>query len=286
MQEKMFLAYNIKPLATSSNSRLIFVLLLCLITAAGSVQGQILHVDKRLMLKDTSNLWIGNLSGRLNVNNRNSTAEEQLTFVGLHGTADVGYLTKHHGYSLLNSLNYFTTGAGPFVSTGHVHFRANWMRRQKWSFESFTQVQYDRSRNLQRRFLVGSGLLYNLYQSKKSYFHIGSGVMYESEMWQQPEGDPVQINLWKSTSYIGTHMDWGENVVFAFVGYYQIGYSDLFEQFLSRVSGKMNLEIKISDKLVYTTSFELQYESRPIIPINNVVYMLTNGIRVRIGKLE
>lgn len=259
------------------------LLLLFMMCMSAALHSQILKLDKRSVLKDTSRLWLGNLDFKLNVNNNNATAENNLVFVGLHGGTDVNYISEAHVYSLINSINYFTTGAGPFVSTGYSHFRVNWSRKQKLSFENFTQVQYDRGRNLQRRILLGGGLRFNFYQTKKSYFHVGIGGMYESETWKRLDEQLTTVNIFKSSNYIGAIVDFNKHLNLNFICYFQTGYYEPFRQWLSRVSGDLNITVKISERLQYVTSFSLQYESRPIIPINRVVYALTNGISIRFG---
>ena len=259
------------------------LLLLYCIGAVLVAKGQILKVDKRSVLEDTSRIWLGNVAFKLNLNNNNATAENNLIFVGLHGRTDVNYVSKSHVYTLLNSLNYFTTGAGPFVSTGYSHFRINWDRKRKLTYENFAQVQYDRGRNLQGRWLAGGGLRLNFYQTEKSYFHIGVGGMYESETWKRADEMLTTVNIFKSTNYIGAIVDFNQHLTVNFICYFQTGYYEPFGQWLSRVSGDLNINVKISERLQYSTSFRLQYESRPIIPINRVVYALTNGINIRFG---
>jgi len=258
-------------------------ILLLLLVSVESLSAQILKVDKSSFLLDTSDYWYGNIDFKLNVNNRSATPEKNLTFIGLNGSANIGYASKAHTYVILNNLNYFTTGTGPFVSTGYAHFRVNWLRKKRLSYESFSQIQYDRGRRLQRRVLAGSGIRINFFQEKKTYLHAGIGAMYESELWQQSADQQIQINLLKSSNYIGAIFEFNQQVSLDFTCYYQVGYAPEFDQFLNRVSGDLNINLKINDRLFYTTSFRLQYESRPIIPINKVVYTLNNGLSFKLG---
>lgn len=258
---------------------IVFILFLL----AGSLSGQILKVDRRSVLKDTSHYWYGNLDFRLNVNNGSTTPEKSFVFIGLKGNLDVNYASKEHAYMLVNNINYFTTGTGPFVSTGYAHFRINWYRRRTLSYETFSQIQYDRGRNLQRRVLTGGGIKINFFQRKKSYFHAGIGMMYESESWRDFEGTIRQVNLAKSSSYLGGVFELNENLDINLTCYYQTGYADQLDQYLHRLSGDFNLILQINERFQYVTNFQLQYESRPIIMINKVFYSLTNGLKIRLG---
>ena len=202
----------------------VFILLLLSITTIESARGQILKVDRRSVLKDTSDYWYGNVDFKLNINNNNATPEQNLTFIGLNGNVDLNYASKRHLYMLINNINYFTTGTGPFVSNGHMHFRTNWLRRRRLSYENFAQIQYDRGRNLQRRGLFGGGLRLNFFQKKKSYFHAGTGIMYESEIWQQFDGETVTINLVKSSNYQGGVFEINDHLNINLTCYYQTGF--------------------------------------------------------------
>ena len=123
----------------------------------------------------------------------------------------------------------------------------------------------------------------NFYQKGKTYFHLGVGGMFESERWQAFDDQVIEVDLFKSTNYVGAILDLGKHVNMSLTCYYQVGYYEEIDRLLTRLSGDLNLDFKITEKLHYVTNFRLQYESRPIIPINRVVYALTNGIIIKIG---
>lgn len=243
-------------------------------------KSQILKVDRAEVHSDSS-YWSGSIDFKFNLNNQAATVDENITFVGTQLGADLSYIGKKHLYMLVNQLQYFSTGTGPFVSTGFAHFRVNWLRDSKVSYETFTQMQYDAGRNMQSRFLYGGGLRLSLIQAEKSYFHAGFGLMYEDERWEDFEDVIVERQIWKTTNYIGANFAFNDANSLHTTFYFQTGKDTVDDVYRTRISGDIGLQFSISDKLSFTTNFALQYEDRPIIPINNIVYSLTNGLRLK-----
>ena len=110
--------------------------------------------------------------------------------------------------------------------------------------------------------------------------------MYESETWKKFDGDLEQINLVKSSNYVGAVIHLNEQIRLDITGYYQVGYSQQLDQLLRRLSADLNFSIKINERLNYVTSFQLQYEARPIIPINKFIYSLTNGLNFKFWLIQ
>lgn len=242
--------------------------------------GQILKVDKGSLLLDSSGITIGNLGLNFNVHNRSATAEEEITFVGLTATSDIVYLSEKHAYISINNIHYNKATGGPLSSNGYSHLRANFLRKRKFSYETFLQVQYDDGRNMPFRFLIGGGLRLRLLESARTNLHMGVGVMHETERWKSfVDGDPViEKSIIKTSDYIGITTKLSEQVNFHLIAYYQGGMDMQDDVFRNRISGDFQFQIMVTDRLSITTSLTCQYEDEPIIPIKRTVYSLTNGL--------
>ncbi len=242
---------------------------------------QILKVDKGSLDADSSGFFLGSIDANFNLNNRSTTADKEVIFKGLNANADLVYMSKKHAYILINNLNYFTSTGGPLISTGYIHFRTNFLRKRKLSYELFTQIQYDDGRNMPFRYLNGGGIKYNLLETEEAELYIGLGIMNEEEHWKSiaNDGNIIEKNIWKTSDYISAKIKFNEFVNFNLITYYQGGYDSDSKVFRNRVSGDAVLTVKISDRLAFLTSFTAQYEDKPIIPINNFVYSLTNGLK-------
>ena len=243
--------------------------------------GQILKVDKGSIASDSSDYFMGSINLDFNMNNRSATASQNITYTGIDGDADLVYVGKRNAYILLNQLNYFKTTTGPLFSTGQVHFRVNFLRKNKISYELFSQIQYDQGRKMPLRLLEGGNIRIRVKESTKSKLHIGIGAMYEREHWKSLEVENMIIEkeIIKSTNYINYKQKINENVSFNMSAYYQGGYDQEEELFRNRMSGDAVITVKLTDQLAFNTSFSAQYEDKPIIAINNWVYSLTNGFK-------
>lgn len=242
---------------------------------------QILKVDKEDIDSDSANYWMGSVNLNFNINNRSTTATEEVVFRGLVANGDLVYLSEKNAYILINTINYFKSTGGPLISTGYAHFRINFSRKEKLSYETFTQLQYDDGRRMPYRFLMGGGLRLNIKDKKKIKLHAGIGAMVESERWRslEDESDIIEKNILKNSSYLSGQFILNDFVSFDLIGYFQGGLDTGSDLFRSRVSADAILNVKVTQRLSFTTNFALQYEDRPIIPINNFVYSLTNGLR-------
>lgn len=252
------------------------LLLLCIVAFCSASEAQILRVNKGAMLADSADFFTGSLTLDVAINDRNSTAEEQILFTSARGRGDLGYTTAHHHYYLLGDARYFQSTGGPLQSTGFVHLRANLMRKQQLSYEVFTQLQYDQGRNLDQRLLSGAGIRLRILDD----LAFGTGGMYEVERWQSlSEESTTTVALWKSTSYLSGTIALSKQAELELTAYYQTGYDRDISEFRHRLSGVSRLDIAMSQRLRWTVAFELAYEDRPIIPISKRVYSFNNGVR-------
>ena len=246
-----------------------------------TAKGQILKIDKGSIDSDSSGYFVGNVKMNFNLNNRSATADKEITFTGLEGNVDLVYIADKHAYILINKINYFKSTGGPLISTGYAHFRANFLRRRILSYEMFSQVQYDDGRMMPFRYLQGGGVKIRLNANDKAKVYLGIGAMYEREHWKSLTEDNfiIEKEIWKTSDYINGKFTLNNHVSFDVIMYYQGGYDQQDEVFRHRISGDAVFTMKVTDKLSFLTSFSAQYEDKPIIPINNFVYSLTNGLK-------
>ncbi|MEM6522897.1 MAG: hypothetical protein AAF693_03855 [Bacteroidota bacterium] len=242
---------------------------------------QILKVDKQDIDSDSVDYWMGSVSFDFNVNNRSTTETEEVTFRGLVAHGDLVHLSDNNAYILINTINYFRSTGGSLISTGYAHFRINFLRKKKLSYETFIQVQYDDGRRMPYRFLSGGGLRFNLNKNDEFKLHAGIGAMIETERWKSigNESELIERNILKNSSYLSSQITFNDFVSFDLIAYYQGGYDSKSDLFRSRISGDAFLKVKVTERLSFTTNFSLQYEDRPVIPINNLIYSLTNGLK-------
>jgi hypothetical protein len=241
---------------------------------------QILKVDKGSLLLDSAKVLIGNVALNFDVHNKSATSEEEITFVGLKGSSDLVYLSEKHAYISINTIQYFKSTGGPLTSNGYSHFRVNFLRMRKLSYETYAQVQYDDGRSMPFRFLYGGGIRLRLKESKKISAHAGIGIMNELERWKNISTDNsiIQKQILKTSDYIGATLQLTDYASIMLTLFYQGGYDNQDNVFRNRVSSDFQLKIKMTDKISFLASCTLQFEDQPIIPIRKLVYSVHNGL--------
>lgn len=247
----------------------------------GTAQAQILNVEKSRLSGDSSNYFVGNLGLAFNANNQSINDDgETVTFIGLKSNSDLGYISKHHSYLLLSQFNYTATSSNAINSTGYGHFRINFMRDHRLSYETFSQLQYDQGRGMEVRWLGGGGIRYNFLQKEKIVMFLGIGGMYEEEVWDFPGESTGQrrIGIWKSSNYVSSRVAFNEHVTLNAITYYQTGYDFDRDFFRHRVNADLNLNVQIGSAVAVTTTIFGAYENRPVVPISKFVYSISNGV--------
>jgi hypothetical protein len=272
--------------------RLIFsVLCLCftsLYLFPVAASAQILNIERSRVERDTANYLTGKAGLNFSMFNRNAGRNNPNNFLQLTFNGDLAYISEQHSYLLLNYYNYLLVNydsrelRNTVASNGYSHFRVNLMRKQRLSYELFTQYQADLARGLDRRVLTGGGLRFALYRTDRTTWFLGSGLMHEHETWKDPEQDGVTrvSNLPKSTNYISLRSKLSEHVETNNIAYFQTGYDPSISRMRNRISGDLGLNVRLVGRVSMRTNFTFTYEDRPIVPVTRFIYTITNGLQV------
>lgn len=148
------------------------------------------------------------------------------------------------------------------------------------SYEVFTQIQYDRNRYMDNRFLLGGGLRWRISNTEKARLFIGTEVKYEHEKWDNPklENNFIIKDLPKFSGYLSLRVNTNEISTFRSVIYYQTGYDPDPGTMCDRISYDIQFQIAVMKKLHFTIKFTGTYEDEPIYPINHFIYSIENGL--------
>ncbi len=251
-----------------------------LLLAFETATAQILNIEKTRVKGDTTHVLTGRFAVNFNLFNRDAGEDDPNNFLNLTLNANLVYFSELHAYLLIGRLNYLSVTENPVISTGYAHFRVNFLSHQRLSYETFTQIQYDQSRGLRDRWLIGSGIRYKIIQQQKTKLNLGIGLMYETEQWNDPitEGELIIPQLLKASNYIGFEKNVSDQISLHTIAYYQVGYDKTISAFRHRLSGDMRVMFALSKVLSFSIHFNGVYENRPIIPITKFIYSLSNGL--------
>ncbi|MES2388004.1 MAG: DUF481 domain-containing protein [Bacteroidota bacterium] len=252
-------------------------LVVCLHFCAGPyfADAQILNISNERVEKDTSDAWLGDLSFML------SLRQQGIKVAEFNWRNDIVYLSHNNAYMAISDINVVKLDKNQLISDAYLHGRVTFQRRRIVCEEAFIQYQYDISRGLEDRVLLGGGLRIKFRHGEKLDVVFGPGVMYEKEEWRYPidvpGADVKAFNSFKSTTYLSVQEKFNENVNLNGVLYYQARFNDFKEP---RISGEVNLNIKLSRYLAFISRYKWLYDSEPVVPVTKLVYTFTNGITV------
>lgn len=190
-------------------------------------------------------------------------------------SAHVQYLRNRHLFLLLNSISFMRVEGDNLINNGFQHLRYNYMPEERIvAFEVFTQHQYNSIRLLQRRFLLGTGPRFRVYENDNIGLYIAPLVMYEHELLNDEHH--TQTDKFKGDLYVSATYAVDERINFSHTTYYQPDFARLRE---FRLSSETGLEMKFSQSFSFLITFDLAYDSHPPADIPDLFYTLRNGIK-------
>jgi len=230
-------------------------------------QAQILNLNKQLIQNDSIK-WLGQV--RLFF----TLIDQEVSVANMGGNLDLVRKFKKHSLMTVSKVSFARSNSETLLSDGYAHLRMIFNRHKKLGEEVFWQIQYNAIRGMQDRNLVGGGFRYILMDSEKYGLLAGSAVMKEWESWLF--NDAIKdVSIIKSSNYLSLFAEVNKNFHFNVISYYQASFTNFFQP---RVSLEINLNINLTERLLFTSNFTAYYDAQPIIPIDKFVYKFKNGL--------
>jgi Protein of unknown function, DUF481 len=258
--------------------RITVALLLVTIT----LSAQIINIDKT----DTADYdkkanWNGRVALGLEVD------KEKATLVDASNFLDVS-LQKSRELFIFSASNRFTyNGMQDFLNTGFVHLRWRHNYKEQLHPESFVQYQWDAARGMIHRFIAGENIRYNFWHRRMWEMTMGTGIMYENELWNYTAVDSAKIppnpvnqqsNKLRSNSYIKWEGKASKVSNVSVVLFYQAPFNDFFTP---RVSGVVSFDVDISKHFSLGMKYSGLYDAGPVVPIFKFYYNFSNSLEYK-----
>ncbi len=232
-------------------------------------RAQIVNIeDKRKPLDSLG--WFGqlDLNGSLTRNNN--------TVLTAGGSLRLDRLGKKGNVLFLGDYRLVQVSGKNAVNAGFGHFRYGYEPKDRWRWESFTQLQYNEQLRLNLRFLIGTGLRRRLYKRANSRAYLGVLYMYE---YDELTDSNIRYKDHRLSSYLTLNIKLTDHLSLANTTYYQ---PRLPEFNLTRISTVTNVAVSVTDRLRFTTNFSLTHDarvSRDLPEVPATTYQWKNGIR-------
>ncbi|MEL6865145.1 MAG: DUF481 domain-containing protein [Bacteroidota bacterium] len=243
------------------------LLLLSFLMIAWHSQAQIVNIeDKRVSRKDTSGIFGRVVLGFNLIDNGSDIISGNLS-------VRLDWLIKNHLFITISELNLIKAEGKDLVNDGFQHFRYNYHLTNRWTYEAFTQLQYNERLRVRLRGLLGTGIRYELIKREKNRAYYGLSYMFDYEEEKDPE---LFFRDHRISTYLSFFLQLRDNVKVSGTTYFQPAINDLNDR---RLSTETSLIIDITKRLRLSTTFNLLNDSRPAKGIQKTIYNFRNSLR-------
>lgn len=258
-------SYDFRPMKNS-------ILALLFLAQALQTAAQIINIEElRITGTNDSTRWYGSLKAAANL----SKVQQQSLL--LHAESRTQYRRDRHIALLLLNSDLLRAGNSDFTNAHFAHLRYNFHMLENFTWEVFSQMQWNRLLLIERRTLGGSGLRYRVFRSKngKNRLYFGSALMFEENRFLQNFG---QREWWRVSNYSTLTLRSPQKALFQTTVYWQpqIGFIKNH-----RFSTEILLEMPILKHLSCSTDFSFSIDKGlpEIAPLRT--YAWRNGLTWR-----
>ena len=243
-----------------------------LLLPAGTAAQTILNIE-RLQPGDVSG-WHTGVEGSFSFADGNTDKLEVISGVILGYQWEGGWLRAFGGF------NYLSEDDDPVENDRYLHLRYNRRLAERWRSFHFAQIQASRTKRLERRVLLGSGIRRRLVQGERTTFDVGTGVMWEDERLDAAQvegGHPVESEVWRMANLFVATRQLTESVRLLGVAYVQPDLSDFGD---TRTLADASLVIDLTEQVALTIRGEWRHDSRPPDNVETDDVSLSTGFAV------
>ena len=235
--------------------KIMIIFVFCIYTTLAF--GQILNVEKRRGDVD-ENGWSGNLDFSLKY------TENTTSIFELYNKSYITYKKDSVVYLLITDLKMIKSNSENLINQGVVHLRRMEEIKKAPNIKSefFSQLQFNGVQKIRQRFLLGSAARLKLVGNDTINFNFSLGGMYE---YEETTVETFHHAL-RMTSYVSFNWNISQKWQLRLINYYQPKINKLVDY---RLSNETSLSFKVSKEFSILGSFELLYDSTPVIEVPN-----------------
>jgi hypothetical protein len=160
------------------------------------------------------------------------------------------------------------------LNDGFQHFRYSYNLTERIIPEAFVQGQYNHNTKVAARFIMGFGALFKIYRKETDSMQLHVGLHYMPEYEKELLG---QINRHQRLNMM---VSWGytfkNKMKLDLVTYLQPDMKKLSD---FRIMGNLALEMPITKKLTYRSSFGWVFDTHPPEGLRPNFFNTRNGLR-------
>ena len=160
------------------------------------------------------------------------------------------------------------------TNNGQAHLRYVFNAQERYAYEFFTQIEFDKFKDLNDRTLFGATIRQRLFRDEQDSFYLGYGGFYEMEHYE----DNVHRFSQRGNVYLSFVKKLFERVSATATGYYQPSVRKL-EDYRIRFEGGMNVEI--SSRLALELTYTLAHDNQLPVDVVKTDMTYLTGISIK-----
>lgn len=234
-----------------------------------ALHAQIVNMEEQRIVTNTTG-WAGELKFGL------TTSKEVQQVFNLITENQLQYKTKKDLYLLRLNSKILKTSAKTITDNTFIHFRYNRKFNNLLRLEAFTQWQHNRITGIKRRYLIGAGPRFKVFETKNFNSYIGLLGMYEYELEYSPEANNSPLQVIRSSNY--TSFTWRilPNIKLINTTYYQPR-PDLLNDY--RLFSQASLEFGITKRLSFEFGGWYLFDNVPAPGVPKKTYAIENFLK-------
>lgn len=217
------------------------------------------------------------LTGTVGANLVVRTGNVELLELGINGRVE--YLRSNSRTLLLWDGELGFLSGDRFSNDGLLHLRHGRTLDSPATLEGFAQVNYDKSRLLDFRTLIGAGVRLDIVETRRLGLRLGAGYMFEHESLSLAANavHPAGTYVHRATSYLVARFTDESRFALASTSYAQ---PDLDDPRDVRVLSTLGIAVTVTRTISLAVKFDLRYDSRPPDNTAKLDTELRNGVTV------
>ncbi len=157
----------------------------------------------------------------------------------------------------LGNYNLMKLDGKELLNNTYLHLRYNRKLTKRIIWEAFTQVQSNKHRGYELRWLLGTGPRFRIHSTEKLALNSGVLYMYEYEVENNRE---AFLHEHRISSYLSFELELAEKLSLIHTSYYQPKIN-FFKDY--RIQTQTNLKFKFTKKISFLLTYNLLYDEYP-----------------------
>ena len=243
--------------------------LLCLCLFLETAQAQVVNIEEqRITGTNDSTHWYGFLRASA------ALTKVRAQSLQLAGNTKLEFKDDPHLALLLLNIRLIRAGDNDFARRAFAHLRYNYKIREAITWEAYTQLQTSPLQLLQRRWLVGSGLRWQLLKSAdgRQRVYLGTAWLWENNEFSDDNGQ----QFWnRSSNYLSATFRLGKQAILVGTTYWQPVWDRISNY---RLSTEWLLKISLTKRLALTIDFSYGLDKNLPPGAPDETYAWRNGL--------